>query len=199
MMDDNNIARVDGVAYIRCQCEKCGKWGAMAMPTNNIWDRTISRLTAERDEALGRGRIFEDGYASACQTVADMHAAAVGEIRGPDLGVVEDVGALKAERDAALEKGAEHRALYVARTRELDAAQCEVKDALSERNEAVRALESMTTQRNRGLEFGWNRGVREFAIWRDGEQLVGCQERPLKSALRLNPFLPDDAKGGGDE
>lgn len=30
-------------------------------------------------------------YDRACQTIAQMHAAAVGEVRGPDRGVVEDV------------------------------------------------------------------------------------------------------------
>lgn len=39
-------------------------------------------------------RLKED-YERACKTVAEMHAAAVGEIRGPIKGVVEDVAALR--------------------------------------------------------------------------------------------------------
>jgi len=36
----------------------------------------------------------------ACQTIAEMHAAAVGEVTGPRRGVVEDVEDLRLERDA---------------------------------------------------------------------------------------------------
>lgn len=38
-------------------------------------------------------------YDSACRTVAEMHAAAVGSVRGPIRGVVEDVEDLRVERD----------------------------------------------------------------------------------------------------
>jgi len=38
-------------------------------------------------------------YDSACEQIAAMHAAAVGEVRGPIRGVVEDVADLRAERD----------------------------------------------------------------------------------------------------
>ena len=34
-------------------------------------------------------------YTNACKLVADMHAAAVGEIRSPTVGVVDDVAALR--------------------------------------------------------------------------------------------------------
>lgn len=36
-------------------------------------------------------------YERACKTVAEMHAVAVGEIRGPIVGVVEDVANVRAE------------------------------------------------------------------------------------------------------
>ncbi len=36
-------------------------------------------------------------YDKACETIASMHAAAVGEVTGPKLGVVEDVEAVRAE------------------------------------------------------------------------------------------------------
>lgn len=38
-------------------------------------------------------------YVGACETVAKMHAAVFGEVRGPDVGVVEDVAALRAHAD----------------------------------------------------------------------------------------------------
>ena len=34
---------------------------------------------------------YKADYLGACKLVADMHAAAVGEVRGPNRGVVEDV------------------------------------------------------------------------------------------------------------
>lgn len=42
-------------------------------------------------------------YVNACETIARMHAAAVGEVRGPTDGVVEDVRALRALTDALIE------------------------------------------------------------------------------------------------
>ena len=40
---------------------------------------------------------------------------------------------------------------------------------------------------NRGLEGsyreGYTDGVSNYAIWKDGEQLVGCMQRPLKQVL----------------
>lgn len=56
-------------------------------------DDTIASLTEEMD------RLRED-YERVCKTVADMHAAAMGEITGPKRGVVEDIYDLKAERDS---------------------------------------------------------------------------------------------------
>lgn len=44
----------------------------------------------------------KEAYLNACKLVAYMHAAAVGEVTGPRLGVVEDVAAIKAERDELL-------------------------------------------------------------------------------------------------
>jgi len=34
---------------------------------------------------------------------------------------------------------------------------------------------------------GWADGVREYAVWRDGSQLVGVMERPLADVLRAGP------------
>lgn len=42
-------------------------------------------------------------YVNACETIARMHAAAVGEVRGPTDGVVADVAALRAFADALVE------------------------------------------------------------------------------------------------
>lgn len=45
--------------------------------------------------------VTRDEYDFACQTIAAMHAAAVGEVRGPIRGVVEDVADLRARCQAA--------------------------------------------------------------------------------------------------
>lgn len=34
---------------------------------------------------------------------------------------------------------------------------------------------------------GWEDGVREFAVWRDGRQHVGCMGKPLKGVLANGP------------
>lgn len=55
-------------------------------------ERELAALTAERDQ-------LRADYERACQTVAQMHAAAVGEVCGPRRGIVEDLSDLRAERD----------------------------------------------------------------------------------------------------
>jgi hypothetical protein len=50
----------------------------------------LSEVEYERDE-------HKASYLRACKTIAEMHAAAVGEVRGPIRGVVEDVHDLRSE------------------------------------------------------------------------------------------------------
>jgi hypothetical protein len=79
-----------------------------------------------------------DAYDRSCKTVALMHAAAVGEMRGPTIGVVEDVEAVRAELQQARE---ERTALLVNEqnlTEEL-ALVNEMNDQLREQNTAVDA------------------------------------------------------------
>ncbi len=39
---------------------------------------------------------------------------------------------------------------------------------------------------------GWRDAVRLYAVWRNGEQVVGTRERPLREVLEDGP--PDDDK-----
>lgn len=55
------------------------------------------RFMGERDDARAEAERFKKDHEGACQLVAAMHAAAVGEVRGPDVGPVEDVAALRAK------------------------------------------------------------------------------------------------------
>lgn len=50
-------------------------------------------------------RLYND-HQGVCKLVAEMHAAAVGYVGGPNRGVVEDVADLKAERDRLRESAA---------------------------------------------------------------------------------------------
>lgn len=56
---------------------------------------TVDALRRERDTA-------RKGYDEACNLVGRMHAAAMGEVRGPVLGVVEDVEALRTKCERAI-------------------------------------------------------------------------------------------------
>lgn len=53
----------------------------------------------ELDYAKEEIERLQHNYHSACRLIADMHYAAVGEIMGAKVGVVEDVAAMKANHD----------------------------------------------------------------------------------------------------
>ena len=53
-------------------------------------ERELAAARAEVDEA-------KRNYLNACEAVAEIHAAAMGEVCGPRLGVVKDVAGLRAE------------------------------------------------------------------------------------------------------
>ncbi|WP_371795999.1 hypothetical protein [Streptomyces sp. NBC_01718] len=53
-----------------------------------------SVATAEQEAAE-----HKEAHERACRTIAEMHAAAVGEVRGPTRGVVEDVAAVRARAE----------------------------------------------------------------------------------------------------
>ena len=57
-------------------------------------------LTAQVAELTADLRDMRDYYMRACKVVSDMHMAATGGVVGPVLGVIEDVAALRAERDS---------------------------------------------------------------------------------------------------
>lgn len=71
------------------------------LTVDTITSDQLDALYAERDE-------HKQDYLKACATIAAMHKAAVGEVRGPDRGVVEDVEdvRLRAERAEAERDGA---------------------------------------------------------------------------------------------
>ena len=88
-----------------CRLQRRYKPATMAEQAKN-WQDTAKRHAekevywrdrSEQAEAA-RDRYLAD-YEGACELVGKMHAAAVGEVRGPDMGPVEDVAALRGDRD----------------------------------------------------------------------------------------------------
>ena len=75
-------------------------------------------LQSEKAELQAEVERLKTDYEGACKTIAEMHAAAVGEIRGPSRGVVEDMADLyreKAELESKLcEETAKNASLQVA-------------------------------------------------------------------------------------
>ena len=57
----------------------------------------VAEAEAEQDTLRAEVARWKDDYDKAAQLVAEMHAAAVGEVRGPIRGVVEDIEGLRAE------------------------------------------------------------------------------------------------------
>ena len=61
---------------------------------------TIKCYQSQVDELTADLSDMRDDYMRACKAVSDMHMAAMGGVVGPVLGVIEDVAALRAERDS---------------------------------------------------------------------------------------------------
>ena len=59
--------------------------------------RAVEALAADRDR-------WKTDHDAACRVVAQMHAAAVGEVRGPSISPVDDIAKLKTERDKQRDK-----------------------------------------------------------------------------------------------
>jgi len=77
-----------------------GAWHAIRLGDVEAAGHELRRLAGVEAELQGA----RDSYDRACKTVALMHAAAVGEMRGPTIGVVEDVEAVRAELQQAREE-----------------------------------------------------------------------------------------------
>ena len=67
-------------------------------PIHDLADAAPERIAELEKEVADR----KEDYERACGTVAKMHNAATGEVCAPTHGVVEDVAALRAQRDELL-------------------------------------------------------------------------------------------------
>lgn len=59
-MSDEPAKAQDGIAYVRSQCGKCGKWGNMPMPQDHVWDRKIRRLEEELGQRRTESRLLRE-------------------------------------------------------------------------------------------------------------------------------------------
>ena len=50
-------------------------------------------------------------------------------------------------------------------------------------------------QASRAYDKGWKHAVRLYAIWKDGEQVVGALQRPIDSVLNRGPDPDEKAIG----
>lgn len=82
--------------------------------------------TQELAEAMADRDRFKQDYINACELVAAMHKAAVGETRGPTRGVVEDITDLRAERDFWEQAATRNGELYSAAENQRDQAREEL-------------------------------------------------------------------------
>ena len=49
------------------------------------------------------------------------------------------------------------------------------------------AFASLTMKIGLVYRKGWARGMKDYAVWKDGEQLVGVMQRPLQGVLDVGP------------
>lgn len=107
MSDEILIAKRTGVVVINGKKRRVHRGVTTAHRDNplaishpHLWEPLRIDYPAPADADTGKTREeLRADYEGACRTIAEMHAAAVGEVRGPVRGVVEDVADLRAERD----------------------------------------------------------------------------------------------------
>ena len=56
-----------------------------------------------------------------------------------------------------------------------------------ERDEARQEIDRLRKRIEKAYRLGWEDGVRLYAIWDSGQQLVGVMRRPLSEVLRRGP------------
>lgn len=104
--------------------------------------RRIGELESQLERLRAEVAEHRENYLGACRTIAEMHAAAVGEVRGPIAGVVGDVAALREQLQAAL---AENVALKA----NADRREAEIAALRSGRIESVDEVHTYTQTRGR--------------------------------------------------
>lgn len=90
------------IAEIRKRCEAAHKYALLGdLFDGDLIIDDIPWLLSHLEAVTKESERYKADYEGACQTVALMHEAAAGEVRGPNRGVVEDIADLRKERDQA--------------------------------------------------------------------------------------------------
>ncbi len=125
-------------------------------------DVILSALREATDDATR----FKADHEGACKLVAEMHTAAVGETRGPDVGVVEDIATLRRQRDLWMEDARRYCANADHHREKREAAEA----ACAEMRCAVTECVEHFLREHPGHECA-------------GEQCTGCLRRKIERAL----------------
>lgn len=97
-----DVAKTDTKPVDPCQHERvrrCADGSWRCFECSFAFLPSVVALNREIDAHQRGGQDMRHDYERACQTIAEMHAAAVGEVTGPKRGVVEDVADVRKERD----------------------------------------------------------------------------------------------------
>ncbi|KAA6215130.1 hypothetical protein CP973_00225 [Streptomyces albofaciens JCM 4342] len=102
-------------AHVEAEITEADRYRAEAGGQQAAVRREQQRLAAAEAaivEAEAEAARHAADHAAACQQIAAMHAAAVGEVRGPRRGIVEDVADIRQRALDAEEQLAAYRAVY---------------------------------------------------------------------------------------
>ncbi|MFF3353365.1 hypothetical protein ACFYWN_12070 [Streptomyces sp. NPDC002917] len=123
---------------------------------------TVQALAERARAAEQRAEARREDHQRACVTIADMHAAAVGEVRGPIRGVVEDVAQVRARADRLAKAWRDAEADATATEKRLDAHRRALAAVLAKPGETP--FEELT-------EYA------AHTLTRNGARLLGAEQR----------------------
>lgn len=146
----------------------------------------MSEVLAHIDALEAENERLKNDYQRACKLVADMHAAAVGEITGPKVGVVEDVAAVRTENERLRAESEERLQNCAALVAEVERLRAEVTRPESTDMTLMRALvQSQATELERlrkdaerldYIEESGNFGVFRYRSGSKGPVLIEAED-----------------------
>lgn len=151
---------------------------------------------------------YREEEVGACQTIAAMHAAAVGEVRGPLLGVVEDVASLRTAYLAQQDRADQLNRLCREQRKRANAAEQALTASEADRNRhhkyAVKAAQRLDGHRRALAAILAKSGDTPFAelteyaartLTRNGERLLAADKAASKAAAALDRVRDADSLG----
>lgn len=151
---------------------------------------------------------YREEEVGACQTIAAMHAAAVGEVRGPLLGVVEDVASLRTAYLAQQDRADQLNRLCREQRKRANAAEQALTASEADRNRhhkyAVKAAQRLDGHRRALAAILAKSGDTPFAelteyaartLTRSGERLLAADKAASKADATLDRVRDADSLG----